>query len=71
MGNQTSNIEKSKEEIEKEVNESITNQEALAEYLKISLIKLPKILNPISSKKQKYLKYKQKYLRLKKLLDIN
>jgi len=71
-------IKKSKEEIKKndeekmkkETRNQMLRQRQLSEYLKTPLIKLPKMLDP-TSKRYKYLKYKQKYLRLKKLLDIN
>jgi hypothetical protein len=54
------------------VKEQITKQKQLSTYLNNpSLIRLPKMLDPTYVKKYKYLKYKQKYLRLKKLLDIN
>jgi len=86
MGNQNSNVKKneeeikkneeeikeSEEEIKKMVKEQITKQKQLSTYLNNpSLIRLPKMLDPTYVKKYKYLKYKQKYLRLKKLLDIN
>ena len=64
-------IKKSEEEIKKEIKNQLTKQKQLSEYLKNPLIKLPKMLDPTYVKKHKYLKYKQKYLRLKKLLDIN
>jgi septal ring factor EnvC (AmiA/AmiB activator) len=64
-------IKKSNEIMKKDTRKQISKQNQLANYLKSPLIKLPKMLSPISSKKEKYLKYKRKYLRLKKLLDIN
>ena len=64
-------IKKSNEIMKKDTRKQISKQKQLANYLKSPLIKLPKMLSPISSKKEKYLKYKRKYLRLKKLLDIN
>jgi hypothetical protein len=56
--------------MKKETRNQMLRQRQLSEYLKTPLIKLPKMLDP-TSKRYKYLKYKQKYLRLKKLLDIN